>query len=335
MKNAASLLSYELKTLKKNIDISGDPLGFKSIYWTDWTRGRDVRRPGRNLFFTGRMYQMLPYVQQTTQMIPLIQPWVSKGPVRHLIDFGNELAGEPLIRTKAAFNRPFKTRCADVIRGIFSALQNQGENPGYLFEDEPYTGVLLYDLGLTTQISPHVERVASLFISRGIETIVTLDPHSTFMLRKVYPELVRNFNVQVKNYIEVLAEKALDGGFSAGTDLPDSFVIHDSCYMTRELGIIEGTRTVLDKLGLGYLESPNSRRDTACCGGPVEYAFPRLSQGIAESRIKELRKKSRNILVNCPICFLNFVNHEKTQDVRIWDLGEVLYRIFARPGSKR
>lgn len=325
MKDTASLLSYELRTLKKNIEKSGDPLGFKKIYWTGWTNGQNVRDPDKNLFFTGRMYQMLPYIRQTTQMLPMIQPLISKWPGRHLIDIGNKLAGELVIRKKAVASKDFNLRCNNIVKGIFRAIRNLGEDAGYLFEKEPYTGVLLYDLGLTKQVTPHIKQVASFFESSGIEKIITLDPHSTFMLKEIYPELVPGFNIQVKNYIEILSDSETKINTPGKAGLPDNFVIHDSCYMSRELGIVKDIRTILDKLNLVYYESSNSGRDTACCGGPVEYAFPRLSQNIAESRIKELREKSRNILVTCPICYLNFSNHENSQDVRIWDLGEVLY----------
>ncbi|MFW5944876.1 MAG: heterodisulfide reductase-related iron-sulfur binding cluster [Bacteroidota bacterium] len=329
MKNTANFLNYELKTLKKNIEVSGDPLGFKKIYWTDWTKDLEIPEPGKSLFFTGRMYQMLPYIRQTTQMLPLIQPLVSKWPTRHLIDFGNKLAGELLIRKKAAVDEEFNSRCNNIVKGIFYSLQNLGEKVGYLFEKEPYTGVLLYDLGLVKQVTPHVKQVASFFVSQGFEKIITLDPHSTFMLKEIYPELAQDFNIQVKNYIEILANREPGINISSRENIPDNFVIHDSCYMSRELGIIENIRTILDKLNLKYYESQNCGRDTACCGGPVEYAFPGLSHNIAKSRIKELREKSRNILVTCPICYLNFVNHESSQDVRIWDLGEVLYHMVS------
>lgn len=334
MKNTEGLLSYELKTLGQNIDQSGDPLGFKKPYWTDWCREEAFSRTKKNLLFTGRMYQMLPYIMQTTQMVPFIKPLVSKKTLRPLVDIGNRVAGEPVIRWKAGFHRQFKQRCEHVLQGVAGALKSQGKKFSYLFEEEPYSGVLLYDLGLVEQVEPHIRKVSSLFARYGVERIVTLDPHSTFMLRSVYPEIIGDLNFEVKHYAEILAEEDFSIDSAYRSDLPGKVVIHDSCIMTRELAIEQEPRTVLDKLDIRFEESSSYGRDTACCGGPVEYAFPKLSQNIARARVKELREISSDIVVNCPICYLNFVHHEQDLGVRIWDLGELLHKVFCNSGNK-
>lgn len=325
MKNTEGLLSYELKTLGKNIAQSGDPLGFKKPYWIDWCRGEDFQKTAETLLFTGRMYQMLPYIMQTTQMVPVIKPLVSKKMLRPLMDFGNRVAGERVIRWKAGFHQQFKQRCERILQGVAGALKSQGEKIGYLFEEEPYSGVLLHDLGLVEQVEPHIQRVSSLFARCGVERVITLDPHSTFMLKIVYPEVMGNLDFEVKHYAEILAGEDIRFDSANRANLPGKVVIHDSCVMTRELAIEQEPRAVLDKLGIRFQESPNHGKDTACCGGPVEFAFPELSQNIAGARVKELREISPDIVVNCPICYLNFVHHEQDLGVRIWDLGELLH----------
>ncbi len=37
--------------------------------------------------------------------------------------------------------------------------------------------------------------------------MITIDPHTTNMLRSVYPKLLPGYDVEIKTYLEVLAER--------------------------------------------------------------------------------------------------------------------------------
>ena len=111
-------------------------------------------------------------------------------------------------------------------------------------------------------------------------------------------------------------------------DIPTAYVVHDPCVMTRDLGIVDEARKVLKALGLQQLEPENTKMDTACCGGPVEYAFAELSHKISHLRIEELSGISRNILVSCPICLINLSKYEQELGIRVWDMGELLLQAF-------
>jgi Fe-S oxidoreductase len=95
--------------------------------------------------------------------------------------------------------------------------------------------------------------------------------------------------------------------------------------MSRDLGIIEPPRIILKQLGLHVVEAANNRLNTACCGGPVEYAFSELSEQISRIRIRELALLSSNIVVTCPICLINFMKYEREFGIRVWDIGEILF----------
>ncbi|MFH1481134.1 MAG: heterodisulfide reductase-related iron-sulfur binding cluster, partial [Pseudomonadota bacterium] len=72
------------------------------------------------------------------------------------------------------------------------------------------------------------------------------------------------------------------------------------------------------------LEPENTKLNTACCGGPVEYAFDKLTDDVATIRIKELASIGKDIIVNCPICLVNLWKYEQEWGIRIWDMGELL-----------
>jgi Fe-S oxidoreductase len=95
--------------------------------------------------------------------------------------------------------------------------------------------------------------------------------------------------------------------------------------MARSLGIVDQVRGVGASLGITVIEPENTKQNTMCCGGPIEYAFPELSRGVSGLRIRELAKISTDILVACPVCLMNLYRYEKEMGLRVRDMGEVLY----------
>jgi Fe-S oxidoreductase len=64
-------------------------------------------------------------------------------------------------------------------------LADAGIHPAYLHEKEPYSGVLLYDLGMEEALAPIARSVYLTLKGAGAKTVLTVDPHTTFILRKV------------------------------------------------------------------------------------------------------------------------------------------------------
>jgi Cysteine-rich domain. len=62
-----------------------------------------------------------------------------------------------------------------------------------------------------------------------------------------------------------------------------------------------------------------------CCGGPVESTYPSIAGKVSANRVRELVKLSRNIVVQCPICYVNLRRGSHGIDgVKIYDLAEVM-----------
>jgi len=233
--------------------------------------------------------------------------------------------GDKIIRFKALGSRELKLKSNNVLKGIVNALDVIDQRPAYLYEDEPYSGVLLYDLGLDEYIEDHIKKVYSLLKSHNVKKVIGVDPHTVFMLKEIYPKYIDNYDIEVKHYLEILSENNEALRKNCKKDIEKEFVIHDSCYMTRELGIIEQVRRVSSSLGITIIEPENTKLDTACCGGPVEYAFRDLTEKVSETRIQELSSISKNIIVECPICLINLRKYEKEMGIKVWDMGELLF----------
>ena len=307
------------------MDRVGDPLGFKNPYWTRWAEGLNLPREGETVLFTGRMYQMLPFVVQATQMAKAARPMLGLRGLDKLLAVGNRLAGPSVIRLKTRGESALAEKGEAVLKGILAGLKAVGEHPAYLYEAEPYSGVLPHDLGLEKKIAPHVRKVYGLLKERGVRTIVTVDPHTTHMMREIYPRYIPDFDIDIRHYLAFLSEGRLD--ISSPPDFPKALVLHDPCVMARDLGMTDEIRNAVRKLGIHILEPRNSKLDTACCGGPIEYGFAELSEQISSIRAKELAGVSHDVLVLCPICLINLLKHERELGFRVWDLGEVIYAL--------
>lgn len=329
MRNSKILISQALNTIRGNLERTGDPLGLKKTYWTQWADGLQLPDHGSPLLYTARMYQMLPYVVQTTEMAAAAQPLVpmlSVKAVAKIAELAGAVAGESIIRLGARREGELRARTESALTGIVAALNKAGSQPAYLYDKEPYSGVLLYDLGLEDAVAPIAREVYRTLQAAGSRTVLTVDPHTTFMLRQIYPGYITGFDLNVRHYLEVLAGAR---NIFAGTrpeGIPEKIALHDSCVMTRDLGIVEPARTILSRMGVEVIEPENSGLNTACCGGPVEYAYADLSRSISCIRAKELAGICRDVLVACPICLINLMKHEKELGIRVWDMGELLHR---------
>ena len=336
MRNSKVLISQALNTIRGNLERTGDPLGLKKVYWTTWADGLQLPAHGSPLLYTARMYQMLPYVVQTTELAAAAQPLVPMLSVKVLAkmaEFAGAMAGDPIIRLGARREGEIQKRTESALNGVVGALRRAGVNPAYLYDKEPYSGVLLYDLGLEEAVAPIARDVYRTLRSVGSQTVLTVDPHTTFMLRQIYPQYLSGFNLNVRHYLEVLADARFSFPDRTPNGVPKKIVLHDSCVMTRDLGIVQPARTVLARMGIEVAEPESCGIDTACCGGPVEYAYAELSRSISCIRAKELADVCRDVLVACPICLINLMKHEKELGIRVWDMGELLSRCFESPPS--
>lgn len=326
MRRSKRFVSEVLTTLKDNIQRTGDPLGMKGVYWTQWAKGLNLPREGNIVLLTARMYQMLPYIKQVANIVASAKPLLSRSGLGAVVNMGNRLMGDKVIRLGALGSGEVRMKSRNALLGIASGLSAAGSMPAYLYEKEPYSGVLLYDLGLDEYIEEHITNVYQLLNSHNIEKVICVDPHTTFMLKEVYQKYIEDFGIEVHHYLEVLSENNRALKKACKEAIHKEFVIHDSCYMTRELGVIEQLRRVSESVGITLVEPENTKLDTACCGGPIEYAFQDLTEKVSRARIEELSAISRDILVVCPICLINLQKYEKELGIKVWDMGELILR---------
>lgn len=306
--------------LTDNLRLRGSVLPVPVKRATRWARELGLPRGGERVLYTGTMYHIVPYTERLVSLQQRLGGSRLAGLVPLARRMNRLVNGMPLVA------RPTRAERAEYERvpaNVARLLRRAGVEFGYLYEDDLYTGVLAYDLGAEDVVAGHARRIAKIFRKYGVREVVTIDPHTTNMLRSVFPRLVDGYQVSVRSYLEVLAERGLPVTAPVAGDV----VVHDSCVYARYEDVIEPPRQLLTSAGLEVHEPENSRTMTWCCGGPAEALYPEKAGAVAVKRVAELRAAAPGTaaacVTMCPICLVNL---KKAADgtMAVRDISEYL-----------
>ncbi|MGB9728655.1 MAG: heterodisulfide reductase-related iron-sulfur binding cluster [Thermoprotei archaeon] len=289
------------KSLRENML----PLPISKSICHKWASGLNLKKDSDTILYTSCLYQIVPYIDSFIEYMERFN--VSKGRFSSLIPIFSRFSF--LLQPK----KELVEKSEKILRNIVNEL-SKTVNFGYLYDEEPYSGALLYELGFEDAFREYAKKVTEIFGSKGIKKIITIDPHTHYILKVVYPKII-NFNIEVINYLELIK--------------PDKKVnlnvaIHDSCLYSRFLGMYDTYRKILDNMSIERKEHQvfTARDVGGCCGGPIESLTPEISKRVAKIRVNELSKLSKNIVVVCPICLANL--SRVSDNVNIIDLAELL-----------
>ncbi|MFA7467281.1 MAG: (Fe-S)-binding protein [Desulfotomaculaceae bacterium] len=284
---------------------------------TRWSRGLNLPRGGETVLYTGMMYQLIPYIAAMSKA----QGKVEDSPLANFVRLGRMI--NKVVNISGFMARPardMQVRYDGMLVGIARLLEQAGVEFGYLYEEELYSGALVYDLGVDDVFAQHAREVYQTFRKKGVKNVITVDPHTTNMLRSVYPQLIEGYDLKVRSYLEVLAERLPAAGSApGGADV----VIHDSCVYARYENIIEPQRKLLAAAGINVKEPRDSGKFTLCCGGPAESLFPKKALERAAIRVEQLQAVSRQGVTMCPICLVN-LQKAAGPDMNLRDISEYL-----------
>ena len=233
--------------LGDNLRLRKSVLPLSTRVATKWTEGLDLPRGGETVLYTGMMYQLIPYIEGLVKAeIKFGDSWLGKydrpGPrVNRMINISAFMA-RPSAAERAVYDQ--------VPINVVHLLRKAGVQFGALYEDDLYSGALAYDLGLDEVVAEHAKKVHAAFKKRGVKTVITIDPHTTTMLRSVYPKILSGYDIEVKSYLEVLAEKGFGSNGHTAKALSGEVVVHDSCVFARYEGIVDEPRELLAAAGL-------------------------------------------------------------------------------------
>jgi len=263
------------------------------------------------------MYQLIPAISAlAAKMAYFENSWITK--FFGLGRFANKFVNLAwfMARTDSKETRQYN----DILRNIARMLQAARVDFGYLYEEEMYSGALIHDEGVDDAFKQHAQRVFEVLKKNGVKSVITVDPHTTNMLRSIYPRYVDGYDLEVKSYLEVLVDSNFDSQLTIELDV----TIHDSCVYARYENIVNEPRLLLSKAGAKIIEPELAGKLTHCCGGPIESFYPGKAQAIAEKRIEQLAAAGGNIVAMCPICLVNLKHAAKNRNIEVKDISEYL-----------
>jgi hypothetical protein len=266
-----------------NVRKRGSVLPLSKRTATGWAQGLNLPRGGNTVLYTGHVYQMIPAIDaMASQMALLENSFLTKffGIGRVM----NKFVSLSFFMGLTASSKKME-HSNQVLRDIVGLLRDAGVNFGYLYEDEFYAGALLYDDGMDEAFGAHARRVAEHLKKLGVRRLITVDPHTTKMFRQAYPHFVKDFDIEVVNYLEVLAQAHP----KAAKPVNGEVVVHDSCVYARYENICDQPRELLRAAGITVREPELSGKATHCCGGPAGVALP----GRGTSNFRESRGSTR------------------------------------------
>lgn len=288
---------------------------------TKWAENLDIPKGGETVLYTGSLYQLLPYmVAAVKNMERMEDSFLSR-----LVSVGRFF--NRFINVSAFIARPSGAdvkRYGEIIRNIALLLKRAGVEFGYLYEAELYAGALAYDMGADSAFSAHAQRVYDALKEHGVRSLITIDPHTTNMLRSVYPRLIDGYDLEVKSYLEVLAATDIQ----PVRRVDEQVTVHDSCVYARYEGVIEEPRELLKRAGYTVKEPSDTGNLTHCCGGPIESIFPKMAHQIGRKRIQQLKAANGNgVATMCPICMATLEKASGT-DLEIEDISAFLVKAY-------
>ena len=287
---------------------------------TRWAKGMDIPKGGDTVIYTGLMYQIIPYI---TALVNTLEKMEGSFLMK-FITLGRY--ANKFISISKFFGSADKKEIEkhnNTLSVIAMLLKKAGVNFGYLYGDDLYVGALAYDLGADKIFNNHIKKVYKTLKKNNVKTVITVDPHTTNMLREIFPKRIEGFDIEVKSYLEVLAEK----GIKPVKQTNGEVVIHDSCVYARHEGVIDEPRILLNNAGIKTLYPYESKKFTFCCGGPVESLFPDKALEIGKKRIEQLEKVGENIAVMCPICYAN-LTRSASEKVKLIDIAHLLSKSY-------
>ena len=167
------------------------------------------------------------------------------------------------------------------------------------------------------------------------EVIVCPSGSCVHMVRHHYPDLFaddpamrsRALAIGAKTYefTQYLVDEL--GINDVGAEYSGTVTYHDSCHLSRGLGIAEQPRALLENVrGLELIEMKDS--DTCCgFGGTFSVNYPEISTAMADEKIDNILATKADAVTGCDIsCLMNILGRisRREEDVQVLHIAQIL-----------
>jgi Fe-S oxidoreductase len=326
----SKLIPPGLTYLADNIISRQNILGVTGEQKARWARGLDLPGRAETIFFAGCGYQFSPQLEALMSLIRNIDKSVigAELPLR-FARFQKKLG----LNLPILYSLIFSQKTEDEAKPLTAAvkvLRRLGIEPGYLAADELCCGAPLHHAGLQSKFAANARQTYQKLKAAGAKKVIGIVPYCTHALQKLFPLYVEGFNLEVRHFLEVVAEKLPSLQLRFPRKVRAAY--HDPCQLVRYLQLIDEPRRILNAIeGIELVETAWTKGEWATCcggGGGFETVFPELSQMLAVNRTRELLETNPDIIVtHCPGCVMQLkdgLRQLKINNIAVLDLAEVI-----------
>jgi Fe-S oxidoreductase len=325
-----ALIPPGLIYLADNITSRNNILGASKGAGARWAKDISFSEETETIFFAGCGYQYTSELESLMSLIRKIdKSAISTEMTMSLASFQKKLG----IDAGGIYRKIMTRGSSDDAQPLLSAvkvLKSLGIKFGYLADDEPCCGGLLYYIGMQKEFTGHARQVYEVLKSKGVKRIIGIVPSCTYTLRSLIPDSVDGDEIEVRHFCEVVAENISSLKLRFPRKVRVTY--HDPCQLARSLGLIEEPRQILSAVeDIELIETEWTNREWATCcggGGGFEAVFPELSQVLAVNRTKELLETGAEIIVtHCPGCIMQLksgLKELKVSGVEVLDLAQIV-----------
>jgi len=200
-------------------------------------------------------------------------------------------------------------------------------------EGQTCCGQPAFNSGYRNEAAAAAQRFIELFESS--EVIICPSGSCVHMVRHHYPELFADDPEMLQRagavgsktfeFTEYLVDQL--GLESVNAIFPHSVTYHDSCHLSRGLGIAHQPRLLLQNTtGLEFIEMVDS--DTCCgFGGTFAINYPEISTAMVDDKIDNILACGAEVITGCDIsCLMNIQGRlsRRKENVRVMHIAEIL-----------
>ena len=198
----------------------------------------------------------------------------------------------------------YDQRLMEIARATTGILNKAGVEFGILGTEENCCGESIRKTGNEDIFKTLARENIKTFIDHGVTRILVSSPHCYHTFKNEYPEFKASFDVvHISEYILELIDA---GRLEISGEYQKKVAYHDPCYLGRHNGIYDPPRNILKAIsGLEFLELPESRENSLCCGmgGGRIWIDTKMSERFSNLRLEQaIELKAEVLATACPYC---------------------------------
>ena len=195
-----------------------------------------------------------------------------------------------------------------------------------LSDEESCCGLPVLNAGHRKDARKLAKKNFDLFKKHSVTKIITNCPGGYYAFKKVYPKLVRDWDIEVEHATVTIlrALKKRRVRFLGSEEDREIVSYHDPCYLGRYSGIYDEPRKVIELLGGKIAEMKFNRENAFCCGGRMQTNFPDVAKKVAVERVKFVPLDATKVISPCSLCHANLKSAtEKSIEFSTFILGKL------------